>query len=546
MPSDLVDQIGVAEVRRSLFTCDALQAERHALAARGWFADVVKMLRSQAGPSRADLERAAHAFFERLRKQVDVSRDLPDEDGPELGWNLDQARGRIKQLDYQLKSNQFGDAVGANVLQMLRELSVSVPQLSEELQALSSQLAARAERQQMRYLEHQLTAPFKTFEPDDDVFGRPAIGPASATTTRAQQEPACLTLAQAISEYVAAKRRTVGLSQLSEISRSFQWLQEALGSESSIRGVTKSQLRSFRDDLQRLDVTLRGHGQPFKDRLTNVEADQIKSVTSTRYWRSICAFFHWAAAEGLIDANPAAGLRIEPRKGEVKQSPVPFSEDELRKLFNTPLYAGYKSPKRLNEPGTLKRRDGHWWSAVLQLFTGMRAGEISQLATADFFFDDAIPHLKVRKGKTANAVRDVPLLPILLGLGLRQFVEQRAKMYPKDRVFREFRLGTDDRISDGLSKFWGKTLRLWGLHGPGRATHVMRHTFVAALRETGASEDEIGAFVGHAPRTITGTYGGAFPLNRKLDAALRLDFGFDVLKALGGPYRDSQHALLPE
>ena len=177
------------------------------------------------------------------------------------------------------------------------------------------------------------------------------------------------------------------------------------------------QLRRFRDDLQRIDVTLRGRELPFQERLTNLQANQIKSVTSSRYWRSVAGLFAWATAEGLSGHNPAAGLRIEPRKGEAKKTPDPFSVAELQKLFRTPLYAGYKSPKRVNEEGSLTRRDGHWWSGVLPLFTGIRAGELSQLLPSDFVFDQPIPHLKVREDdgsgqptkrtKTLSSIRDV-------------------------------------------------------------------------------------------------------------------------------------------
>ena len=134
----------------------------------------------------------------------------------------------------------------------------------------------------------------------------------------------------------------------------------------------------------------------------------------------------------------------------------------------------------------------------------------------------------------------------MIDLGLREFVEERAKLQLKGRVFREFRLGSGDRLSDGMTKFWIRTLQKWGLHAPGRATHVMRHTFVAALRKNGVLEEEIGALVGHAPRSITGSYGGAFPLSRTLDALRRLDYDFDALAALGGPYASSVHALMAD
>lgn len=558
VPRDLVDRLGIAEIRRSLQTGNLLEAERRALAARIWFTDVVAMLRAMDAPSRADLERAARAFFERLKRLVDQPRSFNAETwDQEIDWNVQETRTRIQELDDQLRTNKFGPGVEANAAEMLRILSLTLPKLADDMQRLSMQLAARAEREQMRYFEHQLSTPFTPFEAEDGVFRFQDIASDPSALGYEPSQHSLVNLHKATEEYLQAKRRRgLGQSQVDETARALSWLQEEVGEDTPLVAVRKEQLRRFRDDLERIDVTLRGRELPFQERLTNKEADRIKSVTSSRYWRSVAGFFAWAAAEGLVGSNPAAGLRLEPRKGEPKKTPAPFSEAELRKLFRTPLYAGYKSPKRVNEEGSLLRRDGHWWSGVLPLFTGIRAGELSQLLPSDFVFDDPIPHLKIReedgagqltkRAKTASSIRDVPLLPILLQLGLREFVQARAKLQPKGRIFREFRLGGGDRLSDGMTKFWLRTLQKWGLHTPGRATHVSRHTFVAALRKNGVLEDEIGALVGHAPKSITGSYGGAFPLSRKLNAIGQIDYGFDVMKALGGPYQPSLHGLMPD
>jgi integrase len=164
------------------------------------------------------------------------------------------------------------------------------------------------------------------------------------------------------------------------------WLQERFGPERDISSIQKRELATFRDDLARLDVTQRGRRAPFEGRLTNKAADQIRSVTALRYWRSVQAFFAWAVSEGFVDADPSSGLLMQARKGETKRSPKPFSQAELREFCKTPLYSGYRSPKHVLEKGTCHRRTGRWWSAVVMMFTGLRAGELSQLLALDFDF----------------------------------------------------------------------------------------------------------------------------------------------------------------
>ena len=147
----------------------------------------------------------------------------------------------------------------------------------------------------------------------------------------------------------------------------------------------------------------------------------------------------------------------------------------------------------------------------------------------------------MKTAKTPSSIRDVPLSPMLLELGLAEFVSRRAKSRPKDRIFSEFRLGTHGRKSDGMTKFWNHYLKAHGLWKVGRATHVFRHTLSACLKANDVPEEDIGAVLGHSRQTVTAGYGGALPLTRKRKTILSLDFEFDVVAALGGPYDPKVH-----
>ena len=504
-------------------------------------------------PSRQELERAASIYFRNLAAELDQPRHFDaDHFDAEVATNVELSRGRIRDLDDQLRANVFDARTDIAVGAMLDGVDSQFSDLSEKDNLAARQLAAQALREQMQLLVHMLTAPAAPFISTNRVFAslidsRPAEDKGVALTAISG-----ISMEQAVRIYLAKKTaRNLSQSQIDEVGRVLEWLMQRLGRDRPVSDVRKEELRKFRDDLERLDVTLRGRGAPFDVRLTDIKSHQIKSVTSTRYWKSAKAFFSWCHAEQYIDDDWTTGLKIEPIKGEVRKSPPPFTSHELQRLFKTPLYSGYQSRSRVNSPGTSLFRNGHWWSGVILMFTGMRAGELSQLLPGDFKLDATVPHIKVRteddqgqvvkKTKNPASVRDIPLSPVLLILGLREFIELRSRSSKKGRVFLEFRLGSRGRTADGMTKFWGDLLKRNQLWAEGRATHVWRHTLVAFLRESGASDEDIAAVVGHSRGTATSGYGGSYGLPRKLATIERLNFGFDVVEALGGPYDKKRH-----
>lgn len=503
-------------------------------------------------PTRVDLESAAKEFFQSLERELNKPRGFhPDNVAAEVDFNVEESRVRIGALDQQLICNEFDRAAHVQAQGLLDGLAVDLNSLSPEHRLFALQLSARAEREQLLKLTHLLRQPHKSYTPEDNLFVPPmsASGPVVSKHQPMSDGITITTAAEAFKKRIKAKK--LGASHQNELARALRWLQECTGSDRPLVSISKGELRDFRSDIERMQANLQGSALSFKDRLSSSPDNRIKSVTAKRYWQSVKAFFAWATDEGHLTENPAASLSIESKKGEAKRTPETFSRDELQALFQSPLYAGYLSENRFMQQGNCRTREGHWWAAVLLLYTGLRAGELSQLLPCDFKFDHDVPHLKVRKEddsgaevkvvKTISSVRDVPLHPALLTLGLRQFVERRAKLQPKDRTFRDFNLGVHGRTSDGMTKFWGRYLKKFGLWKVGRATHVWRHTFTAHLRANGTADEDIGALLGHSPQSITGNYGGAYPLTRKASMLERLEYGFDVVAALGGPFDLKRH-----
>lgn len=561
IPADLAERLGTRELRRSLGTKNIDVAKSRCLDATVWFRELVPLLRSMGEITRADLEAAAQDFFAGLIRETDVPRGADrssDHWAYDIATNIDESRRFIRELEDQLRDNRFSGVIDKQASDLLVSLRGSLDGLDGHLQLLARQLVVKAHRQRHRYFVHQLTDPGLPFTADDPTFD-PEVRKASISTLARLIEPLETiaapsrypTLADMVSLFLAHLGEKTGASHVDESTRALGWLMEQIEPTTAMDRITVDQVREFRDNIRRMDKTGQGKKRPFRLRLTDVRERQITHATVVKYWGAVRGLFQWAVSEGRAPTDPTERLKLDRKKGEERRSPPPFSKDELQRFFKTPLYVGYQSPFRTRAPGPCVSRGQHWWAGVLPLFTGLRAGELSQLLPSDFQFDAPIPHIRVQEfdetgartksTKTASSTRDVPVAPILLELGLRQFVERRRKVQPKARVFDKFRLGTGGKLSEGMARYWGDFLRQYELHKDGRATHVMRHTVIARLRALETAEEDISAFVGHAHGSITSKYGGAYPLERKLKVAEKLDYGFDLLKALGGPYQEKLH-----
>lgn len=500
-------------------------------------------------PSRFDLEKAARQFFDQLVQELDRPRDFPEDDWDnQIAHQIELSRERIGALDRQLVTRLFDQKIKVRAATLVEEMGNALEGLDEADQNYAMQITARAERESLELLIHQLLKPARIYDVTDHLF-RSEVNETTSVSATPSTAGTSAALQDTIERYLGwLKKKNLSQSRVDETSRVLEWLVQRVGNDRFIGDIDKSEMRQFRDDIERLNGSLQGRKAPFNERQTNNPKDQIKSVTAIRYWRSITGFFSWAHEEGHGPSDPTNGLKIAAKKGETKRTPEPFDQAELEDLFSTPLFAGHQSAKRVSDVGDCHHRRGQWWSAVLLAHTGMRASELCQLTAADFVFDDEIPHLKVRREnnngeatkttKNVASIRDIPLAPVLIDLGLEQFVRTRSKT---DRLFIEFHLGNRGRKSDGATKFWTRYLQKFDLWKPGRATHVWRHTMIACLRRNGATDEDIAAFVGHSGKTVTSSYGGPQPLQRKALMLDKLDYGFDILDALGGAYVKIKH-----
>jgi integrase len=236
----------------------------------------------------------------------------------------------------------------------------------------------------------------------------------------------------------------------------------AITGDQPARAFSNDKFELYRGKLLRLPPNL-NKAPKYRDKaidevlaMAGVTPAAVKTINKNL--TRVSSMFKWAAARNYVSHNLAAGSlvtdRSDPRDGK-----TPFTADELRKLFHNAYYL----ERRLGKPF-------QYWAPLIALYTGARQNEIAQLTLADFHEVDGIKAISInddgegKRLKTATAKRHVPLHPVLLDLGLWEFVEllrtrKAGRLFPEIALKRD---GYGKPLADGLqvncrsAGSWGK------------------------------------------------------------------------------------------
>ena len=129
---------------------------------------------------------------------------------------------------------------------------------------------------------------------------------------------------------------------------------------------------------------------------------------------------------------------------------MPLTEDNVRTLFQLPIFVGNAGSAKRLKPGRQIHQDGAYWVPLILAYTGMSRKEACGLELRDVFLDEEVPFFAVVRNMTKsidsktsaglkNRARQrlVPIHPELLRLGLREYVEARKKEKRHDALFPE-------------------------------------------------------------------------------------------------------------
>ena len=378
IPIRLTPKLGNTDFRRSLGTKEYATARRLCNAFTAWFERMIERMEKMASLDRPALEQAANTYLAELLREIDQPRELPADDfDAALAYQIEETQNEMKRQHDRLVVHGYTEGDRRSAKAMLEAIGVDFDQLDMGDQTAALNCAVRAERQQMRYLLHSLQTPANRYTPDDDIFstyGNALQGPASAPrpvlSASLQVVRPDLTLGETTDAYNTYLVRTERQgSTRDETARVLRWLQEEIDPATPVSAISHDQMRDFRDCLLALGTGGQGKRLPFRHRLAAPGQENLKFVTRQRYWRFTSKFFGWLLAEYRIP-DPTQGLLFEGGRNELRESPVPFTTEELQRFLRTPLFSGYQSPHRMMAPGDCRARNGYWWSAVLMMFSG--------------------------------------------------------------------------------------------------------------------------------------------------------------------------------
>ena len=199
----------------------------------------------------------------------------------------------------------------------------------------------------------------------------------------------------------------------------------------------------------------------------------------------------------------------------------PFSPDQLRLIFSSPLFTGCKSERFRTQKGDTDMSGTSWyWLPLLGLWTGARLNELCQLRVDDVHQDGEIPFLELHEGDDTQRIkggrgRIVPIHPELAKLGFLEYASaQRDSMC--ERLFPALKVDQKGYYSGQPSKDFSAYLEKIGAKTAKTSFHSFRHNFKDACRNAGIHPDLNDILLGHSLPGMAGRYGSGTVLTSRL------------------------------
>lgn len=222
---------------------------------------------------------------------------------------------------------------------------------------------------------------------------------------------------------------------------------------------------------------------------------------------------HMRASYFTVPEWSFEGLRPrKPPKGEVRLQQVKPGPDDVRPVFDMPIFQGRKSAEKPDVPGDLVFHGSLYFLPMLYSYLGPRRNEFAGLMVDEIVQRDGhwaiqIKANEVRRIKNAQSHRLLPVPNELLRLNFIGYVERLKQLGhkllfpelyspylkrndPGDRFYKDF-VPVAERCLPGA---------LWE-----RPIHALRHGFADTLKNAGVSEGVIEDLSGRLGETETAT-----------------------------------------
>ncbi len=200
-----------------------------------------------------------------------------------------------------------------------------------------------------------------------------------------------------------------------------------------------------------------------------VPPDQRVGKTLKRIKTSVNLFFDHFWRHGLIDKNPVSDMRFNSYVDGGERSAFTKAELKAFQMFATTDLDGFKVP------------------ILLQMYSGSRNSEISNLQPEDIKIEEGIEFLHIRGTKTQNSTRYIPIHPKLVEFGVVDYIKNGGEIFSSQSITQRFKklmisLNIPTEDEKGLP----------------RSFYSFRHNFASGLASGGVSELHIEWMMGHS------------------------------------------------
>jgi len=328
-----------------------------------------------------------------------------------------------------------------------------------------------------------------------------ALPPKAPTIDPTKSLRPILTIGEAAEKHLGDLRQQKRKPRtLMDSAHALRLLAELLGEDKPVAEITTDDMRSVRNSVARLptNATKRKEfkGLNVKGAILLATAKDIPGPserTMEKHRSRLAKFFNDLVKHDKIDRNPIHGVPFGSDREEEEPGRRPFTDEELRKIFEPIRFKAWasKAPHR-------------WFGPMLGLYSGARVNEIAQLLAEDVQQDEGVWGFRVRpsksKGKSVKndaSKRFVPFAQPILDAGILAYVDD-LKNYGHARLFPNLPRKDDGGFGAYLSKQFSAYLKKeCGITEPGLGFHGFRHTFATRLSRKRVGLEEIAPITGH-------------------------------------------------
>jgi integrase len=290
-----------------------------------------------------------------------------------------------------------------------------------------------------------------------------------------------------------------------------------------VKKISKLMVLDFRSKLMKLPANMYKiyPGKTIQAILAMPTVEPMSVNSVNKHIMRLNALLAYAVKEDIVTVNYAQGVMLSDKR----------RNDEMRKVYTVEdLNAVVNNLTR--EQGRQER----FWIPLIAMYSGMRLDEICQLYVEDVQQVDGVWCFNVndekdKKLKNAASKRVIPIHPVLITLGLKQYVKTMQKT-GVPRLWMNLSWRKADGYGNAIGSWYRRFNREYISKDEGKVFHSFRHTFTNTLKQAGVSETVIAELVGHSNggSETMGRYGKRYQPKVLLHALDKLNYQITIPK----------------